>query len=624
MMTAFNQMSIEFRQDEIDRSICDRFEKVVQACGDRVAIKTPTGSLTYQQLNQAANRLAQAILQQQVEEKPIALLFDHDAPCLIAMLGVLKAGNAYTVLDVSAPSTRLAHILEDLQPSLLITNHQNLAVANQFANHFALLNLDLLDETLTDDDLKLPIPPDALASVFYTSGSTGKPKGVKRHHYQILYRSYLEVKDYEIGMQDRIAFLYSCSFAASSSDIFNTLLSSATLHFYDIKNIELNEFSDWLIQSKITILHLPVMLLRQWLNRLSPVQSFPSLRLVIPSGKLYRKDVERARNHIFDYCRFIQRFSSTETGAVTRFEITPKTEITSTVVPVGYVLPGYEILLVDDAGEPVGSNQVGEILVKSQYLSSGYWQKPELTAQKFHVSGSMRTYCTGDLGRLHPDGCLELVGRKDFMVKIRGYRVEPSEIESALAQLDAIEQAAVVAQKDGTDEPQLLAYIVPKQQPAPDVSTLRRALLERLPDYMIPAAFVVLEALPTTLNGKLDRTALPPADWSRPNLETAFVAPRTPLEKQVAEIWMTVLKLNSIGVHDKFLELGGHSLQAMQIVTRVAQEFQVDFSIKLLFQAATIAAMSEILAQHQAQTTIANQVPKILMKPREGTQIHSD
>jgi acyl carrier protein len=270
------------------------------------------------------------------------------------------------------------------------------------------------------------------------------------------------------------------------------------------------------------------------------------------------------------------------------------------VLPVGFPTKGLHVGLVDDDGRPVGPNTTGQLIVQSRYLSLGYWDKPELTATKFlpdPEGGDQRLYFTGDLGRMTADGCFFYVGRKDFQVKIRGYRVNTGDVEMTMLSHPGIKQVAVVSQPGKNDEISLVAYYVTAQDAALTGAKLRAYLSERLPEHMIPSAFVELDLLPTAPTGKVDRGALASLKRVKPESETSFVAPRTVVEEELVNIWMDVLGTETVGVHDNFLDLGGHSLTAFQIIARVREIFAIDLSIQFFIDvdSPTVAAMAELI-----------------------------
>jgi acyl carrier protein len=344
---------------------------------------------------------------------------------------------------------------------------------------------------------------------------------------------------------------------------------------------------------------------------------FSRIRTVSFSGEpLYEKDVELFRKHFSERCLLINTFGSTEVSSFCEYVVDGQTRFDLGRVPCGYPAADMEVFVVDEANNPVAANQVGEIAVRSRYLALEYWRNPALTESKFlpdpRNAGS-RTYLTGDLGRILADGCLLFVGRKDFQVKIRGYRVELEEIEAALLALGTVKEAAVFAGADALNETRLVACVVPKA----DATTLttsgyRRALKESLPDHMIPAVFVTLERLPLTRNGKIDRRALPDPSNSRPEIDTPYVSPRTPMEEKLARIWAEILTLDRVGIHDNFFDLGGHSLAATRVISQVLKQFQTEVALQLLFQSPTIAEMAAVITEHQGKKLDNKELGRIL------------
>jgi acyl-coenzyme A synthetase/AMP-(fatty) acid ligase/acyl carrier protein len=379
-------------------------------------------------------------------------------------------------------------------------------------------------------------------------------------------------------------------------DIFSALLKGAALHPYNVKQEGVANLATWLINEGITVFDSVPSLYRNFLEGLAGDEEFPELRLIRLGGEpVSRELVRRTRKH-FPGRPLVNQLAATESSMIAQYFVDSETEIAGSTVPAGYAVDGVEVLLIDDAGAEIGSEQIGEIVVKSRYLSPGYWRKPDLTQASFRSDprgGSERLYHTGDLGRMRPDGCLEFLGRKDSRVKIRGHSVEVAEIEAALLDLWDVKEAAVTALELGQDDKRLVAYIVPRHENPPSVGRLRAALAEALPDYMIPSAFVRLPALPLTPNGKLDRRALPEPDEERPDLERAYEAPRTPVEEQLAGIWEEMLGLERVGIHDDFFELGGHSLLATRVISRVRDTFQVELPLRTLFEDRTVARLAK-------------------------------
>ena len=348
-----------------------------------------------------------------------------------------------------------------------------------------------------------------------------------------------------------------------------------------------------------------VIVFRYFLDTLTGTDDFPDLRLIIlGSAQVFRKDIELYKKHFSQACILINALSTTETNTFRWYFIDKSTVITNDVVPVGFAVEDKEVFLLDEDGKKVGINSIGEIVVKSPYLSPGYWRRPDLTQAAFlHDSNSRekRVYRTGDLGRFSPDGCLEHIGRKDFQVKIRGFRVEVAEIEAALLKHPNVRESAILAEVDNLGDNRLVAYVVVNHQSAPSSSELRRFLKERLPEYMVPSAFVRVSAIPLTHSAKVDRRALRELDREELEKKPPLVEPRTPIEESLAKIWSGVLSLDQVGIHDNFFDLGGHSLLATQIISRVINKFKVELPIQLLFESPTVAEMAQIIVQNQAK-----------------------
>ena len=606
-----NGSHIEFRTEEIEQSISDRFEEQVARYPDRLAVKAGSGALTYEELNRAANRVARAVLAQRGEsEEPIVLLLDHDDQMIAALLAVLKTGKICVVLDRSYPELRAGYILKDSQAKLIVTNSRNRPLAVKFAQHeHQIINIDEIASPHCPDNLGLSISPSALAFILYTSGSTGQPKGVVHNHRNVIHNAMRYAYGCRIGAEDRVTLLASLGTGQATPTAFCALLSGATLYPYNVRERGVAGLSNWLKTEGITVYISAPTLFRQFVGTLTGDEQFPKLRMIrLGAEQIRKRDVELYQRHFSAGCTLAIFLSATEAGNLCQYFVYKDTEVSSDTVPVGYAVDGVEILLLDDAGKEVGCNDTGEIAVKSRYLSPGYWRSPDLTQAAFlpdPQGRDERIYRTGDLGRVGPDGCLEHLGRKDSQVKVRGHRIEVGEVETALLALDTIKEAVVVARNDRSGDQQLVAYLVPRKQPGPTVTTFRRVLRGRLPDYMIPSVFVLLDALPVTPTGKLDSRALPDPGQSRPELDAPFVAPRTPIEKMVADIWTKVLGLERPGVKDNFFDFGGHSLLATKILSAVHDLFHVEVELGALLDHPTIEELAltitETLARNAAQ-----------------------
>jgi len=611
-----NGRFLEFSREETDQSIPERFEKIAQKYPDRLAVKTKNHSLTYNVLNSTANRMAHTILSQRGRKnEPVALLMEHDAPVIAAILGALKAGKFYVPLDPSLPHLRVKYILEDLQASYIVTNNKNLPLAKSLAGTVIdLVNIDELD-SLPDGNPCIGIQPESLSWVIYTSGSTGKPKGVIQNHLNVLHFMMNYTNGLHICVDDRLTLLYSFSVNGGAHDIFAALLNGAALFPLDLKEDGFTHLCDWLIEERITIYHSVPTVFRQFVEGLTGQSEFPDIRIVHLGGEpVYKRELDYFKKLFSKDCILVNRLGSSETGSLRMYFANKETPISGNLVPVGYAVMDNEILLVDDTGKQIAGDE-GEIAVKTRYVSPGYWGRPDLTDAVFLPSptgGEERIYRTGDLGRMLPDGCLLHLGRKDFFVKIRGYRIDIDEIEAALRECPSIKEAVVVARNNDSGDERLVAYLVPTVQPGPKVGELRRFLNEKLPDYMIPHDFVTLEAIPLTDTRKVDRKALPDPGTSRPELTTPYVAPRTPIEKELAKIWAEVLSTDEVGIHDDFFDLGGHSLSATRIISRVIATFELQLPVRALFDSPTVAAMSVVISSKEGQKADEENLKRLL------------
>ncbi|MFC1717667.1 AMP-binding protein [Candidatus Poribacteria bacterium] len=604
---------VKFEREEMEQSMPEHFEKQVARYGDRIATKDESHELTYDELNKRANHIARAILEKRDQgQEPVAILLSQGIPGVCGILGVVKSGKIYMPLASWFPRARNEYMLRDSQADLIITDDKNLSLAHKLAqDNIQLLNIDELNPNLSVENLHLSIKPDDSAWLFYTSGSTGQPKGVYKCHRANLHAIMDAVNDMHICIHDRLA-----SFGLSESSFWPAISNGASIHYLDIRERGLSDAAEWLIQEEITICTLVVTAFRHFVDTLMGNESFPRLRLLrLVSEPVYKRDIELYKKHFSPDCILINQMAITEAGVIARYFIDKKTQIDDAIVPVGYLTADSEVLLLNEHGKEVAPNQIGEIAVRSRYLCEGYWRRPDLTQARFLPDpdgGDKRIYMSGDLGRMLPDGRLVHLGRKDFQLKIRGHRIEVVEIEMALLDLDAIKEAVVVARDDSHSDQRLVAYLVPVENSNPTVSMLRRALAESLPDYMVPSAFVMMDALPLTPTGKLDRKSLPDPGTARPELDAAFVAPRTPSEEKLTGVWSDVLGLDEVGIHDDFFDLGGNSLLATQIISRVINTFQVRVPLSALFRSPTVADMAVVLVHNMTEKAEIADIDKIL------------
>jgi amino acid adenylation domain-containing protein len=603
-----NGTFIEFLEDELEQSITERFEKIVQQFPDRTAVESKRHRLTYREFNRAANRTAHAVLSTCVGDKnrSIAVLMEHDTPVIGAIMGALKAGKFYVPLDPSLPYARNKFIVDDAQVESIITNTTYLPLAQSLVKSPSrLLNIDDVEHFPDTDPLIKP-QPDDLSWVIYTSGSTGRPKGVMQNHRNVLHFMMNYTNGLHICAEDRLTLLYSFSVNGGAHDMFAALFNGAALCPYELKAEGFAGLEQWLIDEKITIYHSVPTVFRQFSESLTGRQDFPDIRIVRLGGEpVYRRDVNLFKKHFSKDCILVNRLGSSETGSLRMFFLDKETELRNNLLPVGYAVADNDILLLDDSGAQVAGDE-GEIAVRTRYVSPGYWRRPDLTAASFFddpTDEKEKIYHTGDLGRMLPDGCLLHLGRKDFFVKIRGYRVELDEIEMTLLEFPGIKDVVVTALNNNSGNERLVAYVVPKTAPGPNVSEMRRFLADKLPAYMIPTTFIAVDALPLTDTLKVDRKALPEPKKLRPEIAASYAAPRNSIEEALVKIWAEVLDLDQVGVHDNFFDLGGHSLAATRVISRVVKAFPLELPIKALFDSPTVVEMAEIIVEHQAKNS---------------------
>lgn len=583
---------VGFPREALEQSITSRFQQQVERHSARLALKSRNRRCSYAELNREANRVARALLSVRGEaEEPVALFLEPGVAAITATLGVLKAGKFYVTLDPSHPLARSEYLLGDSRAPVVLSDTRHLPLAAELAGDRAdVINLDDIGEE-SGADLELQVSPDAIAYLQYTSGSTGQPKGVIQNHRNVLHSVLGYTNGFRIRPADRLSPV---------RNVFVALLNGAAVYPFNVKEQGVADLGAWLADQEITIYSSIPSVFRQFAESLTGERAFPALRLIHLEGEpVTRRDVELCRRHFPRDCVLVNRLAATETGSIRWFFVGPETRIQAGMVPAGYPVDDKRVHLLGEGGAEVEPGQVGEIAVTSRYLSLGYWQRPDLTGEVFRSSAAgngERTYLTGDLGRMLPDGCLEYLGRKDFQVKVRGNRIEVAEIELALLDhFPGLKDVVVIAREDRPNDQWLVAYLVGRGGPMPSTGELRACLGERLPAYMVPSAFVILEALPRTPSGKVDRRALPVPDLARCPETNGSTGPRTASEAAVARIWAEVFGVEEIGVTDDFLEAGGHSLLAMQIASRVRAAFQVDVPIWSILAAGTVEHVAALI-----------------------------
>jgi amino acid adenylation domain-containing protein len=578
------------------QSIPDGIAAVAERAPTRVAVYDHQRSLTYAALDRAANQVANAVLAKRGRgQEVVALLTGVDLSAVIAALGILKACKIYVALEASLPHKRLLQILADTEASLILSDDLHLAQAQELAgSERQVVQL----EALAVGDPSAPnvaVPLDAPALLIYTSGSTGQPKGVVQSHGSAYLQASRFVSDFHLGAADRLAFGESLAWASSFWDVFGPLCLGAATAPFDLRQHGMHRLVEWLLDTGPTIVA-GRMFVRQIAYN-NPQQQFPSVRLIWMGGDLITREDVRACVRVFPNAGIVTGLALSEAGRVTQLLVDSPQMSDWDVLPLGRPASGLQIRLLADDGREVEPGQVGEIVAAGDGLAPGYWRRPELTASKFRTVealGPEPACFTGDLGRQAPDGLLHYMGRKDSMVKIRGYQVFTNEIERILHKVEGVKEACVVAHTLPEGVERLVAYVVTDLEVFPGVAALH-AQFREIPRYMAPQSYLFLKALPRTPTGKVDRERLPLPERSRLGVTADYVTACDPIERALTGIWGRVLGIADIGVHDNFLELGGDSLDSMRIISWVVALTGTEVSMREFFGALTIAEMAAMI-----------------------------
>jgi len=591
-----------------DQRIHELFEAQVERSPEAVAVVFEDKQLTYRELNCRANQLARYLKRLGVgPEVLVGICVERSLEMVVGLLGILKAGGAYLPLDPEYPKERLAFMLKDAQVPVLLTQQQQLGRLPQHEAQVVCLDAD--GEAIGQESRQNPVShvtADNLAYVIYTSGSTGTPKGVPISHRSLALHCADIKRHYELSPCDRVLLFSPLNFDVSLEQILPTLMVGATLILRDTELWSPEEFPRKISDFQITVVNLPTAYWQQLAQAWSLIESSLNtrLRLITVGGEaMLSGPLKRWQRTPLNRVPLLNAYGPTETTiTATTFVVRPGMSGSDVpeVIPIGRPVGDRKVYISDSHGNPVPIGVPGELHIGGSCLARGYFNRPDLTAvsfipNPFSSEPGARLYKTGDLARYLPDGNIEFLGRLDHQVKLRGFRIELGEIEAVLSQHPDAQESVVTARDDGAGDKLLVAYIVPSRESRPTINMLRNFLKQKLPDYMVPSAFVFLDALPLTPSGKVDRRALPAPDQSRPELESPFVAPRTPVEEALAGIWAEVLKLKQVGVRDNFFDLGGHSLLATQVMSRVRAVLKVELPLRALFEKPTIAELSSVI-----------------------------
>ncbi len=602
-----------------DKCIHELFEEQVERTPDAAAVVFEDQILTYRELNTRANQLAHYLRKQGVgPEVLVGICVERSLEMIIGILGILKAGGAYVPLDPTYPKERLAFMIEDATMPIMLTQSWLLDGIPKHRGHS--ICLDTQWEEIAQHSYDAPFSDTTsanLAYVIYTSGSTGVPKGVMIPHRAIVNHMQWMQSVFPLNGADCVLQKTPFSFDASVWEFYAPLFVGGRLA---VAKPNGHQDIAYMVESisryQVTILQLVPTLFRMLLET-PEFKTCYSLRRVFCGGEVLTREL---------IIRFFQTLNAELHNLYGPTEVTidsvyfsiPR-DYSGEIIPIGRPVANTQAYVLDCYRQPVPIGVLGELYLGGVQMARGYLNRPELTSEKF-IPNSFSDepgalfYRTGDLARYLPDGNIEFLGRIDHQVKVRGFRIELGEIESALGQHPAVRETAVIAREEQRDNKRLVAYVVFDQNAAILTTELRSFLKEKLPDYMIPSAFVALDSLPLTPSGKVDRMALPAPDSERPGAENSYVSPRTPIEKVLAGIWCEIFGLNRVGVHDNFFELGGHSLLATQVMSRLRKVFEVEIPLRTLFESPTVEELAFALLQREGERKTVEHRAALLLK----------
>jgi amino acid adenylation domain-containing protein/FkbH-like protein/non-ribosomal peptide synthase protein (TIGR01720 family) len=618
MLSFVNDENVSFEEGEC---LHHWFERSVSSSPDAPALSYEGQVLSYKEVNRRANQIAHYLIAYGVvPDALVGICIDRSPDLVVAILGVLKAGGAYLPIDLSYPKDRLAFMLADSQAQVLLTEKKLLVSLPDHQTR--IICLDDSKTILSSQPVSNPVTavvPESMAYVIYTSGSTGRPKGCIITHRNVVRLMRATERWYGFNEQDVWTLFHSAAFDFSVWEIWGALLYGGRIAIVPfIVSRSPETFYELLAKEQVTVLNQTPSAFRQLIQAENTIgQKKLALRYVIFGGEALEMQNLRPwfDRHGDENPRLVNMYGITETTVHVTYRPLSKDDLASGSV-IGVPIPDLKIYILDPHLQPVPIGVPGEMYVAGAGLARGYLNRPELTDQRFipdHLTGEpgSRLYKTGDLARFMPSRDIEYLGRIDEQVKIRGFRIELGEIESLLCQHEAIRETVVLAREDVPGAKRLVAYLV-TDKPTPEVSVLRELLKRKLPDYMVPAAFVFLGKMPLTNNGKVDRKALPVPEQQRPDLARRYMAPRTPAEKILTAIWSEVLRIKQVGVNDNFFELGGDSILSIQIISMGRRE-GLKLTPKLLFTHQTIAelaSVAEVTEEHPSvQEIVAGEVP---------------
>jgi amino acid adenylation domain-containing protein len=607
---------------DFDESPVAAFERVAATFPSRIALGSDVWEPTYRELNETANRLAHRLIACGVASGDrVAILMSHDAPLVGAVLGILKTGSIVVVLDPGDPVSRLKMLIEDAEPSVIVTDVQNQNLAAEFG-HAGCSILNFESETVMGpvQNPSIEIQPEQTAFLTYTSGTTGRPKGVMRPHRQLRRAAAAYSDAIHYTGNDRVPLFAMVSTGQGSVCLWWTLLNGAMLCPFSLKTRGIAGLADWIIVSGLTVYVSSASIFRTLVKTIDDRLVFANVRAVqLMSEPATADDFRAFRQHFPRTSIFVHTLSSSETSNIAWSRWTQDDDIPEGALPVGHFSRDMDVSLLGDDGQPVARGDVGEIVVKSRYLANGYWRDPKLTAERFSADldgNGTRLLRTGDRGRINADGLLEFYGREDSRIKIRGNRIELLDIERALGGIPGIDRVAVVGVVRDGHEPLLVAFVVKKDDASLTAPRVKRALRSNLPLHMVPSRIVFLDSLPYNRGNKVDREAL--RQYSLPVRDGDKVdEPRTETEMLLADIWAEILELPDISRDDDFFNLGGDSLSGAIVAAQVYAALGVELSLGAIADHPTVSTLAAFIDESRRMG--APKTSPVVRVPRAAT-----
>ncbi len=592
---------LPFTREEINNSIVDRFEKIVLAFPQRLAIKTNKEELTFQELNRRVNKLAFKILDQGDKAvNSIAIFLSHNEGPIIAMMSILKTGKVFVPLNPSSPDERIQKILRSSSAEIVITDYRYIKRLTKLGvNKSAqVINIDNLPKDLPENNPGIKSKAEDLLAIIYTSGSTGIPKGVMHVQKTIMHNTWVQTDSLKINPQDRHTLIPHLSYVAGSTDILRTLLNGASLFPIDFLEVGLKGISNTIEKEKISIFHSVPTIFRRLIEEEAQGHDYSSVRIVHLGGEpVYAGDVRLIRKYFSKDCVLLNNLGSTEVPTYRRYIVSGGIEVEEGNLPVGVPVSDKKVTIVGENGKELEPGEVGEIVIESKYMSWGYFNDSERSERVYRplpTANQAGRFFSGDIGSIDGQGVMKFLGRKDYQVKIFGNRVELGEVEANMLSINGVHQAVALVKQFG-GEKILMGYIVLSKGKTLSIEEIRHEMLKKIPSFMVPKQFLIMESFPYTQTNKIDREKFPePVSIKTPKINNIDL-PRNVLEERLSKIWQESLDLPQIGIRDNFFELGGDSLTAVKLFLSIENSFGVKMPISILLEAGDIEKQAMIL-----------------------------